>query len=114
MQIILDVLVKAVAVFIAQYFLPGVSVDAFLTAVIVAIVLGIVNIIVKPVIHLITLPLTIITFGLFSFVINALMILLVDYFVDGFQVNGFFTALIFSLVLSIVSSILNMLVKSDE
>lgn len=114
MQIILGVLVKSLAVFIAQYLLPGVTVDGFWTAVIVAVVLGIVNIIVKPIISLITLPLTIITLGLFSFVINALMILLVDYFVDGFQVDGFFTALLFSLVLSVISALLNMIVKSDE
>ncbi len=114
MQIILDVLVKSLAVFVAQYLVPGVQVDNFWTAVVVAIVLGIVNIIVKPIIHLITLPLTIITLGLFSFVINALMILLVDYLVDGFHVQGFFTALIFSLVLSVISAILNLLVKSDE
>ena len=114
MQIILGVLVKSLSVFIAQYILPGVTVDDFWTAVVVAIVLGLVNIIVKPIISIIALPITILTLGLFSFVINALMIMLVSYFVDGFQVDGFVTALIFSFVLSIISAILNILVKSDD
>lgn len=109
MHILISILIKSLAVFIAQYLLPGVSVDDFVTAVFVAIALGLVNLIVKPIISLIALPITIITLGLFSFVINACMILLVSTLVSGFHVDGFVPALLFSLVLSIVSSVLSYL-----
>ena len=98
---------NGLAVFLTAYLLPGVKVDGIFTAIIVAIVLGIVNFIVKPILHLLTLPITILTLGLFSFVINALMILLVDYLVPGFHVDNFWAALLFSLVLSLVSSLLH-------
>lgn len=109
MHILISILIKSLAVFIAQYLLPGVSVDDFVTAVFVAIALGLVNLIVKPIISLIALPITIITLGLFSFVINACIILLVSALVSGFHVDGFVPALLFSLVLSIVSSVLSYL-----
>ena len=109
MGIIISILVNGLAVFITANFLPGVTVDNFVTAIIVAVVLGIVNFVVKPILHLLTLPITILTLGLFTFVINALMILLVDALVAGFQVDGFWAALLFSLILSLVSSLLNSL-----
>jgi putative membrane protein len=96
---------------ITAYLLPGVKVDGFLTAIVVAVVLGIVNMFIKPILLLLTFPLTILSLGLFYFVINALMVLLVSAIVPGFKVSGFFWALIFSLVLSIVSSFLNSLAK---
>jgi len=82
-----------------------------LTAIVVAVVLGIVNTFIKPILLLLTFPLTILSLGLFYFVINALMVLLVSAIVPGFKVSGFFWALIFSLVLSIVSFFLNSLAK---
>lgn len=111
MEILIQVLVNAVAVFVCAYILPGVKVDSFTTAIIVAIVLGIANIIVKPLLVVLTLPITILTLGLFLLVINALIILLVAQIVPGFHVSGFWWALIFSLVLSIVSSFLHSLSK---
>ncbi len=111
MGLLIKILINGLAVFITANFLPGVKVDGFISAVIVAIVLAIVNFIVKPILHLLTLPITILTLGLFSFVINALMILLVDNLVSGFYVNGFWSALLFSLILSLVSSLLNYLVS---
>lgn len=109
MGILISILINGLAVFFTAYILPGVNVDSFVTAIIVAVVLGIVNFVIKPVLHLLTLPITILTLGLFTFVINALMILLVDYLVDGFHVDNFWAALLFSLVLSVVSSLLRSL-----
>jgi len=104
-----NLIVSTLAVLISAYILPGVKVDGFLTALVVAVVLGIVNMFIKPVLLLLTFPLTVLSLGLFYFVINALMVLLVSAIVPGFKVSGFFWALIFSLVLSIVSSFLNSL-----
>jgi putative membrane protein len=109
MSILINWFVSAIAVFVTAYLLPGVSMDGFFTALVVALVLGIVNSIVKPILFFFTLPITIITFGLFALVINACMILLTDVLVPGFSVHGFFWALLFSLVLSIVNWFLHSL-----
>ena len=109
MGILMNLLISGLAVFISAYILPGVHVDGFVTALVAAVVLGIANILVKPILLILTLPITIITLGLFYFVINALIILLVAKIVPGFKVDGFWWALIFALVLSIVGSFLNSL-----
>lgn len=109
MNIIVSLLVNAIAVFAAGYILPGVHIANFVTAIIVAIVLGVLNTFVKPILTILTLPITIITLGLFSLVINALIILVASAIVPGFKVDGFLWAIIYSIVLSIVSSFLNML-----
>ncbi len=111
MSIVLNLLVNAIAVFVTAYILPGVSVNNFGTALLVSIVLGILNVIVKPILVILTLPVTILTLGLFTFIINALIILLVSAIVPGFHVQGILSAILFSLVLSIVSSILHQLTK---
>jgi putative membrane protein len=92
------------AVVLAAYLLPGVSVEDYWTALIVAAVLGLVNIFVKPILVVLTIPITFITLGLFLLAINAFMILLADYFVDDFTVDGFWWALLFSLILSLFNS----------
>lgn len=107
----MNLLISALAVFLSAYVLPGVSVDSFLVALIAAFFLGLVNAIIKPILFILTLPITLITLGLFTFVINALMVLLVSGFVEGFKVEGFIPALLFSLVLSLVNSILHSLTK---
>jgi len=94
--------------------LSGVHIDTFWTAIILAIVLAILNAIVKPVFIFLTLPITIVTFGLFLFVINAGMILLAAKFVKGFEVDGFWWALLFSLLLSIVTSVLYKEEKNEK
>ncbi|OGK14151.1 hypothetical protein A3H80_04740 [Candidatus Roizmanbacteria bacterium RIFCSPLOWO2_02_FULL_37_19] len=109
--IIIRLLVNALAIFFTAQILPGVTVDGLQSALIVAVVLGIINTFVKPILIFFTLPLTIVTLGLFTFVINALLILLASSLVPGFSVDGFLWALIFSFVLSIVSSILIWIVK---
>ena len=90
---------------VISYLMKGVVVDKFSTALIVAIVLGLLNFFVKPVLVLFTLPVTVFTLGLFLLVINAIIILLCDHFVDGFDVNGFWTALFFSIILSLSQSL---------
>ena len=105
MNLLIRILLTAVLVLVIAKFLPGVTVENFSTSVIVAIVLGLLNLFVKPVLVLFTFPVTIITLGLFLLVINALIILLCDNLVDGFNVKSFWTALIFSVLLSISQSI---------
>ena len=114
MSILVNILVSTLSVLIASYLLPGVEVTGFLPAVVVAVVLGVVNSILKPILILLTLPLTILSLGLFTFVISALMVLLVDALIPGFQVNGFWWALLFSLLLSIINSFLHSLSKSSD
>ena len=106
MNLVLRLLINAFAVFILAHFLNGVSVSGYMGAIIVALVLSILNVLVKPVLIVLTLPVTILTFGLFLLVINALVILLADKIVDGFTVNGIWTAIIFRVLLSVLQSIL--------
>lgn len=107
MRLLTHLLINGFAVFIAAYILPGVTVLSFVTALIVAVVLGIINTFIKPILLLLTLPITLITFGLFAIVINGLMVLLASAIVPGFHVENFLWALLFSLVISLVSSTLN-------
>lgn len=106
MNVILRLVATALLVMLLSYFLPGVGVDGFFSALVVAVVLGLLNLFIKPILVLFTLPVTVLTFGLFLLVINALMIMLVDYLVDGFRVTSFLTAFLFSLILSIVQSLI--------
>ncbi|MFA7446730.1 MAG: phage holin family protein [Flavobacteriaceae bacterium] len=106
MKLIIKLLLTAVLVYFLANFLPGVSVNSLGTAVVVAIVLALLNTFVKPVLIFMTLPATLITLGLFLLVINALVILMCEYFVSGFEVSSFWTALLFSLILSIFQSFL--------
>lgn len=94
---------------VAAYILPGVTIDGFLTAIILALVLAVLNAVVRPILIFLTIPVTILTLGLFLLVINALIILLADALVAGFDVTGFFAALLFSLVLSVIVAILDMI-----
>jgi putative membrane protein len=114
MRFLIRLIVTALAVVIAAYILPGVHLEGGLTAIVVAAVLSLLNAFIKPLLIILTIPITVFTLGLFLLVINALMILLVDSLVDGFAVDGFWTALLFSIVLTIVVSLLNRLVKEDN
>ena len=111
MKLILKILVTALAVIITCYLLPGAHVKDAFTAVIVAAVLSLLNILIKPLLILLTLPITIVTFGLFLLVINALIILLAARIVPGFTVDGFWWALLFSIIVSIITSLFN---RMDE
>jgi putative membrane protein len=99
---------------VISYLMKGVVVDEFSTALIVAIVLGLLNFFVKPALVLFTLPVTVFTLGLFLLVINAIIILLCDHFVDGFDVNGFWTAMFFSIILSLSQSLVYKLTEDKK
>jgi len=105
MKILIRLLITAILVMIIAYFMKGVVVDKFTTAVTVAVVLGLLNFFVKPILVLFTLPITFITLGLFMLVINAIIILLCDHYVDGFDINSFWTAMLFSVILSLSQSL---------
>ncbi len=111
MILLIKLLVSAVAIFITAQILPGVHVSDLKTALLVAVVLGIINMFVKPIVVILTLPINVITLGLFTFVINGIFILVASNIVDGFNVPNFWQAMLFALVLSFVNSILVWIVK---
>lgn len=113
MNIVMRIIINSIVAFALAYILSGVSIDSFWTAIILAVVLGILNAIVKPLLVVITFPITLVTFGLFLFVINALIILLADKLLDGFQTKSFWWALLFGLLLSLVSSLFYKEKKED-
>ena len=106
MTLLIKILVTAALVMLIAHFMPGVQVKDFLTSVILAVVLSLLNLFIKPIIIVFTLPVTIVTLGLFLLVINALLILLCTKIVGGFEVESFWAALLFSLVLSLAQSII--------
>lgn len=114
MSWILRFLLSGIAVMLTSYLLPGVDVVHFGYALLVAFVLSLVNIFVKPLLIVLTIPITILTLGIFLLVINALMILLVDFFVPGFSVDGFWWALAFSVILSLFNSMISELAAKED
>ncbi len=108
MRLIIKLLISTLAVIVAANLVPGVYVESTTTAVIVAIVLGILNTFVRPVLQILALPITILTLGLFYFVINVFIILLAANLIDGFSIDGFISALFFGLIMTIVSSVLGL------
>jgi len=102
---------NALALYIVSQIVPGIRLNGFSAALIAVIVIGLVNTLIKPILFLLTLPITIVTFGLFSLVLNALMLLLAGSVVSGFRVEGFGAALIGSILLSIVSTLLHELIR---
>ena len=107
MRFLIRIIVIAAVSFGLAHVLSGIHIDTFWTAIVFAVVLAILNIFIKPLIILLTLPVTILTLGLFLFVINAIVVLLASRFVDGIRIANFGWALIFSLILSIVTSVLD-------
>ena len=107
-------LLSGVAVLLTAYLLPGVHVEHYGYALLVAAVLSVANIIVKPILVIFTIPITLLTLGLFLLVINAAIILLVDYITPGFNVDGFWWALAFSLILSVFNSLISDLIKDQR
>lgn len=105
MKLLFRILITAILVLVIAKIMKGVIVDEFTTALTVAIVLGLLNFFVKPILVLFTLPVTIFTLGLFLLVINAVMIILCDHFVEGFHVSSFWTAMLFSIILSLSQSL---------
>ncbi|MCH7411346.1 phage holin family protein [Belliella sp. DSM 111904] len=104
--IIVQLILGGLAVLITSYLLPGVSVEDFLTGVVIAALIALLNITVKPILIFLTIPITIVTLGLFLIVINALLILLCAEIVPGFTVDGFWWAVLFGLILGLINSLL--------
>jgi putative membrane protein len=114
MKFIIQFLLSGLAVFLTAYLLPGVTVKNYGYALLVAVVISLINAIVKPILVFLTIPITIVTLGLFLLVINAILILLVDYLIiTQFEVDGFWWALAFSLILSIFNSMFSMFTDKD-
>lgn len=114
MKLLMKIVFSSILVLFLSYFIKGVYVENFSTAIIVAIVLGLLNVFVKPTLILFTLPITLFTLGLFLLIINAVLILLCAKIVGGFRVDTFYTAFIFSIVLSLLQSIMYRLLKEDK
>ena len=106
-------ILSAVAVGITAYFMDSVIIEPWWVTVIVAVVLGLINAVVRPVVKLLSLPLTLLTLGLFALVVNGLMVMLCAYFVDGFKVDGLGAAILFSIILAVVNWVLNMMFSND-
>lgn len=103
---IYSLLINSVAVFIAAYILDGVTVKNFFTAILVAVILALMNTFIRPIIVFLTIPVTILTLGLFILVINALILMAVDYFLEGFEIRNFWWAVLLSIVLSLINGLL--------
>lgn len=114
MKLVVKLLLTAFAVLVLSNLLSGIVIENYVTAVIIALVLAVLNTFIRPILVVLTLPITIVTLGLFLLVINAIIILIAGNLVYGFYVNGFFTALIFSVLLSIFRSVLFGLIKEEE
>lgn len=111
---ILRLIITAGLVLLISHFMTGVTVDGITNSLIVAVVLGLLNVFVKPLLKLFSFPITVLTLGLFLLVINAVIIMLCDYLVDGFHVNSFFTAFLFSIILSISQSLVFKLTEDKK
>lgn len=114
MKFLFKIIISAISVVISTYILAGVHVKDLFTSLVVAIVLALLNGIVRPVLIILTIPATVVTLGLFLLVINALLIMLAGNIVPGFVVDGFWWALLFSVILSIVTSFLSIGLKDNK
>ena len=114
MKLILKIITSALAVLGLSYLLGGVTVTSFSAAIWVAIVLGLLRAVVRPILIVLTFPITILTLGLFLFVINAIIVFMASSMVDGFYVNGLFTAIIFSLLLTLTQSFMYKIIEEDN
>ncbi len=107
---IINLLISAVVVYFTAYLLPGIHLGGFVSAIFVALVLGFLNRFIKPVLTVLTIPITIVTLGLFLLVLNVLMIYLTDWLISGFSVDGFWSALFFAIIVGFINSLL----KDDD
>jgi len=107
MRILVKIILLTIAVMVSEWLIPGVHVDSFVTGIWVAVLIAVLNAFLRPLLIFLTLPATLLTFGLFLFVINAGIILIVGDFIDGFTVDGFWCAVLFRSVLFFCHSILN-------
>ncbi|NDV83318.1 phage holin family protein [Bacteroides sp. 51] len=110
MGLILQIIISSIAVYFTAWLLPGISVKSFGSAILVAIVLGVLNAVLKPILQFLSFPITVLTLGLFLLVINTIIILVAGAIVGNFHVENFWWALLFSIIMSIVVSILETLI----
>jgi putative membrane protein len=111
MQFIQKIFISAASIMLASYLLPGIHVSTFWLALLVALVLSLLNVFLKPLLVLITLPFTVVTLGLFLLVINAVIILIASAWIKEFRVDGFWWALLFSIIVSFITSLLEKLIN---
>ena len=114
MNIFIRIIITAILVLVIDYFMMGIAVASFATSILVAIVLALLNTFIKPLLIFFTFPVTILTLGLFLLVINAIIIILCSEIVGGFHVDSFWTALLFSIILSLSQSLMNGLTKEKK
>jgi len=114
MGLLITLILRTLSVLAGAYLLPGVFVDNWKTAIIVAIVLGLLNTVLKPILHILALPITLLTLGLFTFIINGFVILVADKLIDGFTVDTIWQAILFSILLTIVNWILDAVFKDEK
>jgi putative membrane protein len=114
MHLVLRIVLNGLALMLVAYLYSGVSIDSPLAAIVAAVVLGIVNAIIRPVLLFLTLPVTLLTLGLFIFVINALMFWLTAELVPGFRVSGFMQALIGSVMYSVITIVTSWIIKPGD
>lgn len=106
MRILVRLIILVVAGYVASYIIPGIKIDSPQSLIVVSIVLGIINAFIKPILVFLTLPLTVLTLGIFLLILNGLLVLFVGNVVPGFHVAGLFPAILFSIVVSLTSSLL--------
>jgi len=111
MGIILQIIISGLAVIIAAYILPGISVADFFTGIVIAALLALLNMTVKPILIFLTIPITLVTLGLFLLVINAFIVIIAAQIIPGFVVDGFWWALLFSIILSLFNSLLGVSIR---
>ncbi len=115
MRLLIKWLIFSFAIYAAAYLLqPGIMVADFTTALVAAVVLGLINVVIAPILLILTLPINILTLGLFTFVLNALLVMLAGNLIPGFTVGGFWYALLFSLIVSVINSVLSTLVGAKK
>lgn len=106
MNFIVKLILNALAIMLTAYLLPGIHIENFISALMLALVLAILNVTIRPLLVILTIPVSVVTLGLFLIVINALVILLADWFIPGSHIDGFWWAVLFGFILSILNSIL--------
>ncbi len=114
MKLIIEILLGGLAVAIAAYLIPGVTVNGYLTALIAGLLIGFVNATIGTILRILTFPINILTLGLMSFIITVLMVLFVDRLLDGFQTEGFLSAMIFAAVLALLKMVFSLFSPSED
>lgn len=114
MNLLIRLLINALIIMGLAWALPGIHVTSFFTAIVVALILGLLNIFLKPILVILTIPVTIVTLGLFLFVVNAFIILATGWLVKGFTVDGFWWALLFSILMTFLNSAFESASRNEE